>query len=189
MFGYMSHFHLKYRVFFNNLPGHTGPQEWAPSFVVSLDGVLPVEKQIEDGMRGMATPVRPPGLPAAGKSRHTESQRESLKAGSNLHIGVTLANKPVVPRPTEVPTNFLKESVKPSEVVSQMGATGSGIDQGEVGGVTKQKEILDFSLDLPTNPNPPDTGEEETILKPLTNTNNTKDISKEVLEVVNDDKK
>ena len=38
MCGYIPNFHLKYRVFLNNLPSHNGPQERAPSFTVSSTG-------------------------------------------------------------------------------------------------------------------------------------------------------
>ena len=41
MFGYRPKFHLKYRVFLYSWSGHPGPQGSAPSFIVSLNGVLP----------------------------------------------------------------------------------------------------------------------------------------------------
>ena len=114
MFGYMSNFHLKYRVILNNLSGHTGPQERAPSFLVSFDGALPVEKHVENGMKGIVPPVRPPVSPAARKTDHSESMRDALKAVTNLQnsLDETLSKKPVVPRPADVPKQIsLEESI------------------------------------------------------------------------------
>ena len=120
-------------------------------------------------MKGMATPERPPVSHTKRKSRHNISQRESLKAANNLHnlIGVTLSTKPVVRQPTEVSTNNLSEDVARSDAVAQLGVTASLTDQGEV-------------TDLPPIQNPQDTGEEEIIPKPSTDTDTNKDISKEV---------
>ena len=74
MFGFLPNFHLKFRVFLNNLPGHTGPKDKAPSFVFSLDGILPVEKQVKNGMKGMNAPERPWVSPTKRKLSHNASQ-------------------------------------------------------------------------------------------------------------------
>ena len=44
LLGYTPKFHLKYRVFLNNMPGFTGSKERTPSFIVSLDGVKQLDK-------------------------------------------------------------------------------------------------------------------------------------------------
>ena len=114
-----------------------------------------------------------------------------MKAASNLHnlFNASLANKPVVPKPAEVPTTILKQIVAPSDVDLQLGATASWIDIREVGEVTKYQDIIFVSLDFPPIPNPPNTGEEECNLKPLTNTDTSKDLSEVVLDLIDDDPK
>ena len=102
MLGYLPNFHLKYRVFLNNnLPGYTGPKDRAPSFVVSLDGTLPVEKQVKNGMKGVVFLDKPKGSPTKRKLGHNASQLDLLKAVTKLKnlVGATLATKPVVEKP------------------------------------------------------------------------------------------
>ena len=62
----------------------------------------------------------------------------------------------------------------------------SEIDTGEVGKPTKKQDNPGDSLELPPILNPPSTGEEDNSLKTSTNTDAPKDVSKEALEL-NDD--
>ena len=103
-----------------------------------------MEKKVKNGMEGMAPPVRPPVSSATRKSKHTESQRDSLKAAINLHnlLNATLTKKPVVPKPADVPSTSLKESVAPGDVDSLLGMTASGTGTGEVGEPTTHQDIL-----------------------------------------------
>ena len=58
IFGYRPKFHLKYCVYLNNWSGHPSPQGNTPSFLVNLDGILTVEEQVKNILKGVVPLVR-----------------------------------------------------------------------------------------------------------------------------------
>ena len=55
-FGYSPEFHLRYRVFVNNVVGYTGPQGKSHSFMIPLDWIALVQDHIQRGI----DPIPPP---------------------------------------------------------------------------------------------------------------------------------
>ena len=145
-----------------------------------------MEKQAENGMKGVVAPDKLKGCPTKKKSAHNESQLDSINAVTKLQnlIGATLATKPVVPKPTRGKQNDPKEEVAPGDAQAQSGATASGTDEVQVVEDTNLPPVLPF---LPPLPEPLVTSEEEVIPAPLTDTNTKEEQSKVVPESVDDD--
>ena len=83
--GYSPKFHLKYRVFLNNMHGFIFTKEKSPLFVLSLDGVLYVGQMVENGMKGVSAPakVKTPTKRVSGAER-TDAQVDAIAAAAKL---------------------------------------------------------------------------------------------------------
>ena len=142
--------HLKYIVFLNNWSGHPGPQGRAPYFIVSLDRVLSVEKHVENGMKGVAPPVRSSG-PAAGRTDHTDSMKNALEMANNLQnlLNATHVKQSVNQTGSNEVLKLpgLEEVVQTGNAVSLPGETipetASGADNGQ--GITRKPQDINWT--------------------------------------------
>ena len=71
MFRYKPKFHLRYR---------PGPQVNTPSFMDNLDGILTVEEQVKNVLKGVVPPVRNLGPPETRLTTHNESIKSFIEA-------------------------------------------------------------------------------------------------------------
>ena len=87
------------------------------------------------------------------------------------------------------PSSSLEKSIPPGEVDSLPGVTVSATYTGEVGEPMKHQDNLGDTLEPPPILNPPSTGEKDNSLKPSTNTDAFKNVSKEALYLNDDEQK